>query len=131
MRDRHFTDEPCTPDCAPDCPVARRGRARTLAYRQHEWSPLELRREPGGWRHYLDGAPVHCGDALILQAIESRYDDYGHYPARLNRGTTVRYEGEQLWNRTVVPVATLYHMLDGHMFTAPVHAEMRFRWGKR
>ena len=27
---------------------------------------LELRREIGGWRDYLDGRPVHCGDQLIL-----------------------------------------------------------------
>lgn len=27
---------------------------------------LELRPEPGGLRHYLDGEPVHCGDILEL-----------------------------------------------------------------
>ena len=27
---------------------------------------LELRQEIGGWRDYLDGHPVHCGDQLLL-----------------------------------------------------------------
>jgi len=29
-------------------------------------STLELHQEIGGWRDYLDGRPIHCGDQLML-----------------------------------------------------------------
>lgn len=25
---------------------------------------LELRRDPGGWRHYIDDVAIHCGDPI-------------------------------------------------------------------
>jgi len=51
---------------------------------------LELRRELGGLRHYLDGAPIHCGDLL-----EMRTDD--------GAWVVVRYE----WNQRVADTASL------------------------
>jgi hypothetical protein len=28
---------------------------------------LALRHEPGGWRHYLAGKPIHCGDQIQMR----------------------------------------------------------------
>lgn len=55
------------------------------------WESLTLREEGGGWRHYLAGRPVHCGDGLQLQLPGGVLD--------------VRYEA--VW-RDRQPDATLY-----------------------
>lgn len=124
MIGRHFLDEPCEPGCPPDCPVraavVRREKAQAGA-----WSPLVLKREFSGFRHYLDGKAVTCGTTLELQSLEDRYDEYDEYTACLQRGVRVRYEASLCGPE---PVVTLYFHVDGHNFTAGADQWMRFRW---
>lgn len=42
-----------------------------------EWTKLELRRDRGGNRHYLDGEPVSCGTMLWLLPHRWRADGDG------------------------------------------------------
>lgn len=101
----------------------------TIALRQRDkgapWSVLELRRDAGGLRHYLEGEPVHCGRTILLQASETHYDDYGSWGRALPRGTRVRYEAA-IQDREIR--ATLHAGVDGHEFVARLEAFMRFRW---
>ena len=41
--------------------------------------PLELRQEPGGKRHYLDGRAVHAGELLELSVAVGAAVAVGHY----------------------------------------------------
>ncbi len=96
------------------------------------WSALELRRERGDWRHYLDGEPIHCGAGLELQAIEWKGDDYGEFTIKRAEGVRVRYEVEWVRERSkdAPPwVAVLHIAAGGHSgFKGPLEAWMRFRW---
>lgn len=114
--------EPCAAGRPDDCP-------KTIAARQRDkgtpWSALELRRDAGGLRHYLDGEPVHCGEGVLLQAIEYRDDDYGSWSRALPRGTRVRYEAAM---GEMEIRATLHAICEGHEFVARLEKWMRFRW---
>lgn len=50
-----------------------------------KWGKLELRKEPGGLRHYLHGKPVHAGASLLLRLPHP------------HEAVPVRYEGQ--WSR--------------------------------
>lgn len=57
--------------------AAAEGRTATAG------APLELRRNPGGWRHYLNGVPVHAGTQLAILTLDGwlrcRYESrHGH-----------------------------------------------------
>lgn len=112
---------------AADCPPAIALRARA-AQKQGAWSRLELRRDGGGHRHYLDGEPVHCGEQLELQATADRSDDYGEYEVPLPEGVTVRYEASLHDDEVSV---TLHKYVGNHEFVTRMHAGMRFRWPGR
>lgn len=115
--------EPCQARQAASCPLEPH-RRRRAGERQGAWSPLELRREPSGPRHYLDGKPVHCGDGVELQALEYRHDDYGEYTVPVQRGVAVRYEARLV----DPPTVSLHHLLEGHAFSSSLTDGMRFRW---
>ena len=124
-RPPHYTcwfGDPCAVGRPDECPP-------TLALRKRDkgqpWSALELRRDAGGLRHYLEGEAVHCGASVILQATETLYDDYGSWGRALPRGTRVRYEAA-IQDREIR--ATLHANVDGHEFVARLDAGMRFRW---
>ncbi len=110
--------EPCELGQPETCPPARATNAR-LAAKSGSWSALTV----NGDRHFLNGEPIHCGAALELQEIEFRCDDYGEYPAVLQRGIRVRYE-VNTGDRAVV----LYMRVGGHEFASPLWNHLRFRW---
>jgi hypothetical protein len=135
--DRHdecsVWDERCQAGDEATCPKAepRKERARERAKAGPEWGKLIARREPlNGWRHYLDGEPVHCGSAIELQAVEDRYDDYGDYSVPRQTGAVVRYEANL---HGAQPHATLHASVAGYEFVSRLEDWMRFRWpgGKR
>lgn len=85
------------------------------------------RESEGGLRHTLDGEDIHCGSALILQAVEDREfpDDPGStYQFPLDRGRRVRYEAS--FSKSAID-AFLHATLDGHEFVARVEPWMGFR----
>jgi len=125
IRERHaecWFGEGCAVGREDDCPptIAARKRDKGTA-----WSSLELRRDGGGLRHYLDGEPVHCGRAVMLQAIEPCWDDYGEWSYALQQGKRVRYEAS-IQDREIR--ATLHAVVEGHEFIARLEKWMRFRW---
>lgn len=117
--------EACALGRPEDCPP-------TIAARQRDkgapWSALEVRRDAGGLRHYLDGEPVHCGEAMLLQGVEPCWDDYGQWNRALQTGKRVRYEAT-IQDREIR--ATLHAGVEGHEFVARFEAFMRFRWPER
>lgn len=117
--------EPCAAKDPARCPEEKYRRMIAQRDTGTPWSELEVRREPGGLRHYLDGRPVHCGTALELQAVEYKEDDAGDYTRALPRGAVVRYEATQ---NGVTINATLHRDVDGHEFGARCEAWFRFRW---
>lgn len=78
-------------------------------------------------RQYLDGEPVHCGDALELQHTESRSDEYGEFSVPLQKGTVVRYEATF---RSGLVSFSLHTSIGGHEFVAIGEQWLRFRWPK-
>jgi len=55
------------------------GPSLVLATGGSPWMPLEVRRDPAGRRHYLDGRPTHPGDLLEIllpggQSLRGRYE---------------------------------------------------------
>ena len=112
-------------DCgAVDCPAAKAAVNR-LKQRGSRWGRLSLKKEAGGLRHYLDGRAVHCGDTLVLQRTETRYDDYGSYDVAHDDGAHVRYEAS--W-RTGKIDATLHTAVAGVVFATGLESWHRFRW---
>jgi len=99
-----------------------------VAAKRGGWSPLQVRKEGSGLRHYLDGQPVHCGTGLELQVIEYKSDDYGEFTVFRNEGRRVRYEASQD-GKTIR--ATLHVGVAGHEFVAASESYMRFRWPVR
>ena len=69
---------------------------------------LELRREPGGFRHYLDGQPIHAGDLLEMQTDDGSW-------------VLIRYE----WNQKQNKSASLVLNDD---FTIELTASTHLRW---
>lgn len=90
-----------------------------------KWSRIVRGRDAGGIRDFLDGRPIHCGTGLELQAVEVRYDDYGSWLIRLEKGARVRYE--VAWQDDEAKVI-LYAIVADYEFTAPLGEGMRFRW---
>jgi hypothetical protein len=89
--------------------------------------------EPGhdGRRHYLEGRPVHCGDALELQRRQERQDLDGNlFSAPVpDDGVFVRYEARQERDGAhVALVVTLYADVAGHSFRKALEPWIRFRW---
>lgn len=121
--------DPCEAGDPASCPrePIRRRRAEL---RRGAWSALELRRELGGLRHYLDGRPVHCGFGIELQHTVQRSDDFGEFTVPLQAGTVVRYEAS-LGGRREDAAVTLYADVGGHEFAARAEPWMRFRWPRR
>ena len=116
-------------DCergAPDeCPKVAIDRKRDKGT---PWHKLEVRREPGGLRHYLDGEPIHCGTCVELQAITHLSDDYGEYTYARQTGVSVRYEASQDgWEIKAV----LYSDIGGYECRVMLYDPMRFRWPER
>lgn len=95
------------------------------------WGELDLR-EDGG-RHYLNGEPIHCGEALMLQSIKYEYDKEGNESVvRLETGVRVRYE--LVWppgNPSLSERVRLHASHGGHEFVARLESWMRFRWPER
>lgn len=124
----------CDPD---ELEWARRRRARAAereAKMAPPWSPIVRKRVAGDFRDHLDGEPIHCGDMLELQGVETKSDDHGTYDARLTTGAVVRYElahvertKENPWGRVVV----LYASVAGHSVNFPAEPWHRFRWPRR
>lgn len=78
---------------------------------REEGHPLVFGRDHGGFRHFLDGKPVHCGTGLELLLHGDRW-------------AWVRYEA-----RLIEPVEIrLYLELPGPSIPVPFHEAMRFRW---
>lgn len=141
--DCSFHDEVCEVDPA----TCRHEAARQRRKREKQggWSRLELRRDDGGLRHYLDGEAVHCGRGIELQAVEEKHDDYGEYSVPLQRGVVVRYEAslnrvEQLHRIASKQLdadelarrgVTLYTDVAGHEAVITFEAWLRFRWPVR
>lgn len=121
--------EPCDAGAPSSCPHEPT-RLRRAELKRGAWSPLVLRHELGGLRHYLDGKPVHCGAGLELQHTDTKSDDYGDFTVPIQAGTVVRYEAS-LCGRAEDAVVTLYADIGGHDFTAPGEPWMRFRWPRR
>ncbi len=111
-------------DCPKDPEHRKALEARRLA-RAGKWSGAIVRgRDAGGARDFLDGQPIHCGSTVVLQATESRDDDYGSFTVWLPTGVHVRYELE---GARIV----LYAEVAGVSFTKPHEEWMRFRWPAR
>lgn len=117
--------EPCAIAKPSECPkkIAEAKREKGTP-----WAQLNLRAEPGGLRHYLEGKPIHCGYALELQRVTFKSDDYGEYSVPLQEGDVVRYEASQGGGKIH---ATLHAGLGGHEFNAGLEPSMRFRWPPR
>jgi len=109
----------------PDACPAELGRRIRIQSQAAAWSLLALRKDEGGFRHYLDGKAVHCGDTIELQAIEEHHDDHGPYSVPVQLGTPVRYESD-LYLPT--PETTLFASVAGRVFAAALSPSMRFRW---
>ena len=122
-----WSGEPCCvgrPDeCPPHVALAKRDRGTP-------WSALKLHHASNDMRHYLDGEPVHCGDALTLQAQTVRSDDSGEFTHYEPTGVVVRYEATMTADahRDGRLVASLFATVGGHTFGARVEPWMRFRW---
>lgn len=90
---------------------------------------LCLVREDGGWRHYLQGQPVHCGEGVELAGVDW-VEGIGDAPQRKlsspRRWTRVRYESPLASEQK--PPALLYTMVDGHSAIITADPGMVFRW---
>lgn len=116
--------------------------------RGRPWSMLVVHTESGGKRafdpaielvygdrHYLDGRPIHCGDALELQHIAVRSDDFGEFTTYLDKATLVRYEVEHTYNKNRTPmsgrIAVMYTSVAGRSFRTVIDGGCYFRWPER
>lgn len=118
-----------------ECPAAKAAKRRADVA-SAAWHRLVLRAEDGsdvrsdeldpiptgGWRHFLIGQPIHCGETLWLQANTFRSDDYGEYTVPSEEHTPVRYELDG--RRRVI----LYAEIGGHLFSMPLDGGHRFHW---
>lgn len=109
------------------------------------WGSLELRRDEGGWRHYLKGEPVSCGSGLLLKpapiAVPRRDDYESDYSYReairkadalcVARGEHVRVRYEAPLYLRAEPPALLYVDVVGHDAIITAHGGMRLRWPTR
>jgi hypothetical protein len=128
--DHEPDDVACPHDPAHTAALQRRRGAVLLG-----WGPLQLGQDGGGWRHFLDGEPIHCGSGLELQAVTYQsgrlrgvHRQAGHGRARPVRDRVAAPRGAA---RRLPWRAVLYVDVGGHTFTAPAEAWMRFRWPAR
>ena len=115
----HNRDDTCADPVHAKALEARRAARRAGA---PPWSTLDRHDEGiNGWRDYVYGKVVHCGQGLELQSTESKEDDYGGFLVYLPTGLPVRYEtsGEHV---------VLYADIGGQTFTCRAEPWMRFRW---
>jgi hypothetical protein len=89
------------------------------------WGPLELRKDAGGWRHYLRGEPVSCGSGLWLKAVVTpeRSCQVDGEPVQVRYESPLFQAGE--------PPALLYCEVGGHMAVITAHPGLRLRWPHR
>jgi len=91
--------------------------------------PLELERDDGGWRHFLDGRPVETGAHLELQPVEFLDDDTGgHLQPVPGRWVTVRYEARLAVSDRADVRVSLYSTIGGYQVELVADEGMRFRW---
>lgn len=111
------------------CADPKHGEAlnRRRATGSVRWQAIVRGEDGGGWRDFLDGRPIHCGEFVELQAVRVEGDDYGEYAIFLNEGTTVRYEANLSSSDGVI---VLHASIGGHGFRTRHEAWMRFRWPK-
>lgn len=92
------------------------------------WGALILRRDDGdGWRHYLNGEPVHCGSGLLLAHAGvdvPKLVPLQFMPVRYESPLATMPEGKE-------PPALLYLDVHGHEALIRAHSGMRFRWPHR
>lgn len=123
-----WSGDPCFVGDSDHCPPTLRERERRAREAKGAWSQLELRRDSGGWRHYLDGEPVHCGEQLELQTVRSEFDDHGELRLPQQAGVVVRYEARLCTDEEPTPL--LYAGIAGYTFMSAFDSGMRFRWPK-
>lgn len=104
---------------------------------QRGWGELVLKRDDGdGWRHFLNGDPVHCGSGLLLLHARGmggehnvvRVDKGGREDIRPDNVLRVRYESPLATSGLNEPPAFLYFDAHGHEAMARAHSGMRLRW---
>jgi hypothetical protein len=121
--------KPCEVGRTASCP-REHGRALRRAAQEMEWSAIELRQDAGDVCHYLDGRALHNGASIELQARESVCDaDKTWYWRPLPDGVRVFFSAH--WDAPPKKhdlKATLEMNHAGHIFSAPLLDEMRFRW---
>lgn len=93
-----------------------------------KWEKISRLSDGGGYRDFLEGKPIHCGETLELQATEHKYDDFGGYTLYLNEGHLVRYEANL--SRPDGGII-LYSSIGGHQFHKGYEGWERLRWPKR
>lgn len=123
--------------------------ARRAELRGRPWSLLSIRTDTDrvralssgieliyGERHYLDDRPIHCGDFLELQKIDTREDDFGSFTVYLQEGAVVRYEVEHGHGdidgiSVTYRIPTMYVGAAGRSFKAKIDHGCYFRWPER
>lgn len=140
--DEHGLNDTCTDPQHREALARRRAGAAP-------WSTVQTGNDapsgdPAGWRQFLDGKPIHCGQLLELQGREFSSDDYGEIMLLKPTGILVRYE--VAWTAEAAPrrsreewaalkaggrVPMLHLSIDGYEFTKPLEDWMRFRWPER
>ena len=86
------------------------------------WGTLELRRDSGGWRHYLHNIPVHCGQALEVEALSEA-------PHRGPRQRFARYESPLAFSDGEPPAWLFYDV--GELPLQARGEGLRLRWPDR
>jgi hypothetical protein len=126
LHDECWYGEPCVagPKHAETCPKETVRKRREME-QEGRWSALELRKESGGLRHYLDGLPIHCGMGIELQETVEKEDGYGLYEVPLQTGIPVRYEASQFAGALTW---SIHKYLGRVEFVAYGENYMRFRW---
>lgn len=115
-------------DCiCPECPACHaHGDPRCWNKPEHLKGALQLRRDPSGWRHYLEGAAVHCGAALLLRKVFYRVTDAGDEEiVPTDDWKLVSYEANLCRPQ---PTVQLIVDVAGYRAILPHLPSMRFRW---
>ena len=74
-------------------------------------STLDIRVETGGFRHYLDGEPVHAGTGLELRGLDGSW-------------VAGRYE----WSGLAGALPRFYVNVAGHEATITLTLDLELRW---
>ena len=116
---------------------ARRGWAWASLVIKDEYSGKTVPHEHtyklgNGERQYLNGLPIHCGAALVLQHTSVLSDDFGEFPSHLDVGTEVRYEIEhKSVDVGTVRIPVMYVSVGGRGFKAVIDPYCHFKWPER